>query len=299
MNVLVLGGAGYIGSLLVPELLWTLNKVTVLDNFIYGQNSLAQCCTDENFDVHKVDVRDFDKVKPFLKDADLVIPLAGLVGAPLCDQNPIDAHLVNLEHPLKLFKALSKDQFVVMPTTESAYGSNDEVCTEETPINPLSTYAKDKAAVESILMQRENSVSLRLATVFGMSPRMRLDLLINDFTWRAFTDRTIVIFEGRFRRTCVHVRDVVRALMLDLKPGIYNVGAFSASKIEVCQAIKKRTPFTYVEADSGKDPDQRNYVVSSDKLKKTGFKFDYTLDDGICELLKGYRMLKNTRYGNV
>jgi nucleoside-diphosphate-sugar epimerase len=299
LKVLVLGGAGYIGSLLVPKLLEN-HSVTVLDNFIYGQNSLPYS-HNPFFDVHKVDVRDFDKVKPFLKDAEVIYPLAALVGAPLCDLNPIDAHLTNLEHPLKLFRVLSKDQRVIMPTTESAYGSNDKICTEDTPINALSSYAKDKAAVEAVLMQRENAVSLRLATVFGMSPRMRLDLLINDFVWRAAHDKTIVLFESHFKRTCVHIRDVVGALehAIELSSGIYNIGAFSASKLDICKAIAKKTPFTYLEADSGSDPDQRNYIVSSKKASIAGVGFEWSLNLGIDELLKGYRMLNNNRYGNI
>ncbi len=235
MNILILGGAGYIGSVLVPLLLFYGHKVTVLDNFLYGENSLAACCHYPKFDVHKVDVRNFKDLKPYL-NADVIIPLAGLVGAPLCDQNPVDARMVNLEHPLRLFRYLSKDQKVIMPTTESAYGSNGEICTEDTPVNPISRYAKDKAKIESILMERKNVVSLRLATVFGMSPRMRMDLLVNDFTWRAFRDKTIVIFEGHFKRTNVHVRDVAQAFVhaLTLADGIYNVGAFSISKLGIC-----------------------------------------------------------------
>lgn len=298
MKVLVLGGAGYIGSVLVPKLL--NHEVTVLDNFLYGANSLADCCRHKNFDVHRVDVRDIDAVKPYLK-ADVIIPLAGLVGAPLCDLNPVDADLLNLKHPISLFKLLSKDQRVIMPTTESSYGSNDSVCTEETPINPLSRYAKDKAAVEAILMHRENAVSLRLATVFGMSPRMRLDLLVNNFAWKAFSEKAIILFESHFKRTTCHIQDIASAFIhaLELDPGIYNVGAFSLSKLELCEALAKKTPFTFVEADAGKDPDQRNYVVSSDKIRKTGWKSKFTLEDGLDELLKGFKMLSNNRYGNI
>ena len=299
MKILVTGGAGYIGSVLVPKLL-VHHHVTVVDNFLYGENSLAPYCGNKNFDVHKVDVRDIQALRPHL-NADVIIPLAGLVGAPLCDSNPVDAALVNLKHPVEMFGLLSKDQLVIMPTTESAYGSNDLVCTEETPINPLSTYAKDKAAVEEVLLERENSISLRLATVFGMSPRMRLDLLINDFAWKAFRDRTLVIFEGNFKRTTCHVQDIARAFVhaLGLNPGIYNVGAFSLSKLALCEALARKTPFTYVEADAGKDPDQRNYVVSSEKFKTTGFDFKVSLEEGLDELLKGYRTLSNNRYGNV
>ena len=301
MRITVTGGAGYIGSILVPELLHQGHDVFVVDNMIYGQHTLAECCKYRGFSFHKVDVRHHEALLPYLK-TDIIIPLAGLVGAPICDANPLDAHLVNRKHPIDLLKGLSRDQIVIMPTTESAYGSNVEVCTEDTPVNPLSTYAKDKAAVEDILMQRENSISLRLATVFGMSPRMRLDLLVNDFAWRAWKDHALVIFEADFQRTVVHVRDVVEAFVHAiqiLRPGIYNVGAFSVSKRELCEKIAQIIPFQYVECDAGKDPDQRNYIVSSKKLKETGYRFTWTLDDGLRELFKGFPMLKNTRYGNV
>jgi nucleoside-diphosphate-sugar epimerase len=301
MRILVTGGAGYIGSILVPMLLDDGHEVTVIDSFLYGQNSLASLCGNSRFDVHKVDCRDIEQVKPHL-NADVVIPLAGLVGAPVCNQNPVDATLLNRRSQIQLFHELSDDQLVIMPTTESSYGSNSEVCNEETPVNPLSTYAHDKVMVETALLLRKNACSLRLATVFGMSPRMRLDLLVNDFTWRALKDRAFVVFEGKYRRTCVHVRDVARAFIhaLDLNlRGIYNVGSVTLTKLSLCEEINKQTPFTYIEADFGKDLDQRDYIVSDEKIRKTGFIPEVTLEDGIAELLKGYRMLKNSVHGNV
>ena len=301
MKITVTGGAGYIGSILVPKLLDAGHEVRVLDSFLYGKNSLAQVCNNPKFDVYRVDVRDIHAVRPHLRDADVVIPLAGLVGVPLGDLNPTDAYLVNLRAKLELFASLSRNQIVIMPTTESSYGSNADICTEDTTLNPLSTYAKHKVEVENALMQRGNSTSLRLATVFGMSPRMRLDLLVNDFTWRALKDRAMVIFEGRYRRTCVHVQDVARAMLhaLTLPREIYNVGACTMTKLSLCEAIKKHTPFTYVEAPIAIDPDQRDYIVSDDKIRATGFTPSVTLDDGIAELLKGFRMLNNNVYSNV
>lgn len=303
MRILVTGGAGYIGSILVPKLIADGHLVTVIDNFSYSQTSLAHLCGHERFEVHRVDCRDVAAMRPHLRGADVVVPLAGLVGAPLCDLNPTDAELLNLHAQLGLFKSLSPNQYVIMPTTESGYGSNADVCTESTPLNPLSTYAKHKVAVENALMERGNSTSLRLATVFGMSPRMRLDLLVNDFTWRALKDRAFVVFEGRYRRTCVHVTDVARAFMhaLGLTPGqIYNVGAVTMSKVSLCEAIKDQVPgFTYVEAEVGRDVDQRDYIVSDKKIRGTGFLPLVTLEQGIGELLKGYRMLRNTVHGNV
>ena len=300
MRVLVTGGAGYIGSVLVPMLLDEGHEVTVLDNFLYGANSLALHCRNKNFEVFKVDCRDIEAVRPHLNH-DVVIPLASLVGAPLCNLNPVDARLLNLNAPLELFEELG-EQRVLMPTTESSYGSNAEVCTEETELNPLSTYADHKVEVENALLDRGNCVSLRLATVFGMSPRMRLDLLVNDFTWRALKDRAFVVFEGKYRRTCVHVTDVARAFIhamnLELD-GVYNVGAVTLTKLSLCEEIAKQQPFTYLEADFGKDSDQRDYIVSDEKIRKTGFVPEVTLETGIAELLKGFRMLRNTVHGNV
>lgn len=307
MKILVTGGAGYIGSVLIPMLLDEGHEVVALDRFIYGNDTaLASCCANPHFSVHRVDCRDLDAVRPHLADADIVIPLAGLVGVPLGNLNPIDAELLNLRAQIGLFRMLSQDQLVIMPTTESGYGSNAEICTEDTPLNPLSTYAKHKVAVENALMDRANSISLRLATVFGMSPRMRLDLLVNDFTWRALKDRAFVVFEGQYRRTCVHVRDVAGAFLHVLNwraatgTGIYNVGSCTMTKISLCEAIQRQVQgFTFVEAPIGKDPDARDYVVSMDKLRATGFEPLWTLDAGIAELLKGYRMLQTGPHRNA
>lgn len=305
IHVVITGGAGYIGSILTPLLLREGYRVTALDNFQYSDTSLAACCAYDGFDLYRVDCRDPDAMRPHVKGADVVIPLAGLVGVPLGDRNPVDAELLNLRGQLALFDLLSNDQLVVMPTTESSYGSNAEVCTEQTPLNPLSTYARHKVAVENALLARGNSISLRLATVFGMSPRMRLDLLVNDFTYRAQRDRAMVIFEGKYRRTCVHVRDVAAAFLHALNvlyttPGIYNVGACTMTKLELCAAIQAQVPgFTYVEAPIGKDPDQRDYVVSDEKIRATGFTPTWTLDAGIAELLKGFRGLNGGRHRNA
>lgn len=271
---------------------------------MYGnQTALASCSNDSAFDVYKVDCRDRNAVRAHLWWPDVVIPLAGLVGVPAGDQSPVDAELINLYAPTNLFKDLHKDQKVIMPTTESSYGKSSNICTEETPLNPLSTYAKHKVDVEIALLQRENSVSLRLATVFGMSPRMRLDLLVNDFVWRALKDRAFVVFEGKYNRTCVHVQDVSRAFLHALDNnlvGVYNVGAVTTSKTALCEKIKEFVPgFTYVEADYLSDKDQRDYIVSDEKIRATGFAPRINLDNGIPELLKGYRMMTNTVHGNV
>ncbi len=309
-NILVTGGAGYLGSTLVPMLLAQGHRVTVVDNFMFRQASLNQLCHDPNFDVVRGDIRSEDTMRPLLKAADVIIPLAAYVGAPLCSADPVGAQTVNHDAILMMLKGLSKEQAVLMPTTNSAYGTGDEnnFCTEESPLRPISKYAIDKVEVEKKLMERENSISFRLATVFGMSPRMRLDLLVNDFAWRAVNDRFIVLFEGHFKRNYIHVRDVARAFLHGLarfdsmRGEIFNVGMSDAnlSKIELCQALKRNLPdFYFVEANVGKDPDQRNYIVSNAKIEATGYKPQVGIDEGVRELIKGYRMIRNSVHGNV
>ena len=309
-NILVTGGAGYLGSTLVPDLLQLGHKITVLDSFMYKQASLNHVCHHPNFSVMKGDIRIESVMAPLIKKADIVIPLAALVGAPMCSQDPVGATTVNHDAIILMLKLLSKQQMVLMPTTNSAYGTGDKnnFCTEESPLNPISIYAKEKVAIEKELMQRENAISFRLATVFGMSPRMRIDLLVNDFTYRAVYDRFVVLFESSFKRNYVHVRDVSRVFRHAIehfdrmKGQIYNVGLSEAnvSKRELCEHIQKQVPdFVFLDAPVGKDPDQRNYIVSNAKIEATGFKPMYSLDAGISDLIKGYTMIKNTRYGNV
>ena len=309
-NILVTGGAGYLGSTMVPALLAAGHKVTVLDSFMYQQNSLAHVCHNPDFSVMRGDVRIENDVLPLLKKADIIIPLAADVGAPLCARDPIGASSTNHDAVILMLKHMSKDQRVLMPTTNSAYGSGDEnnFCTEESPLKPISLYAIEKVKVETRLMQHPNAISFRLATVFGMSPRMRIDLLVNDFTYRAVHDRFVVLFEAAFKRNYIHVRDVTGAFIhaidnFDRMNGqIYNVGLSDAnvSKGELCEEIRKQRPdFEFIEAPVGKDPDQRNYVVSNAKLEGTGFRPKVSLANGIGELIKGFTMIRNTRYGNV
>jgi nucleoside-diphosphate-sugar epimerase len=309
-NVLVTGGAGYLGSIMVPELLKAGHKVTVLDNFMFKQNSLAHCAADANFDVVKGDARDEALLKPLLAKADVVIPLAALVGAPLCKQDPIGATTTNLDGQLMLIRNLAKSQRVLLPITNSGYGVGEsgKFCTEETPLRPISLYGVHKIEVEKAALDRGNTVSFRLATVFGMAPRMRLDLLVNDFTYRAVYDRFVVLFESHFKRNYIHIRDVSRAFLhaLDnferMKDQPYNVGLSEAnlSKFELCQTIQKHLPdFVYLEAPVGEDPDKRDYIVSNEKIEKSGWKPAHTLDMGVAELIKGYRMIRNSIYSNV
>jgi nucleoside-diphosphate-sugar epimerase len=309
-SILVTGGAGYLGSILVPELLAAGPKVTVLDNFMFLQNSLAAVCHLPNFSVVNGDARQEDTLRPLVKDADYVFPLAALVGAPLCKKDPVGATTINRDAVATAAKMMSRDQRMIIPITNSGYGVGEQgkFCTEESPLNPVSLYGTVKVEAERIALERDNAISLRLATVFGVAPRMRIDLLVNDFVYRAVNDSAVVLFEAHFKRNYIHIRDVARAFMHamtnfeTMKGGPYNVGLSDAnlSKAELCDRIKKQLPrFTYLEAAVGEDPDKRDYIVSNAKIEGTGFMPAFSLDAGITELIKGYRMLRNTVYGNV
>lgn len=310
MKILVTGGAGYLGSTMVPDLLAAGHEVTVLDNFMYKQNSLAHVCHYPSFKVVRGDIRIESIVRPLIAEADVIIPLAALVGAPLCSKDPVGAKTVNHDAVMLMLKLVGKEQILLMPTTNSAYGTGDEnnYCTEESPLRPISQYAIEKVEIEKVFMEHPNAISFRLATVFGMSPRMRTDLLVNDFTYRAVYDRFVVLFESYFKRNYIHVRDVSRVFQHALKNfdamrgQIFNVGLSDAnvSKKELCEHIQKHVQdFIFLEAPVGKDPDQRNYVVSNEKIESTGFKPMHSLDAGIAELVKGYTMIRNVVYGNV
>lgn len=309
-NVLVTGGAGYLGSTLVSHLLEAGYGVTVLDNFMYRQNSLGHVMYHPDFDVVRGDARSEEVLKPLVARADVVIPLAALVGAPLCDRDPIAATTTNRDAVVTLTRLMSRDQRILMPITNSGYGVGEagKYCTEESPLNPISLYGRTKVEAEEAVLSFGNAISLRLATVFGVSPRMRIDLLVNDFVYRAVNDRFIVIFEGHFKRNYIHVRDVARGFMHGLenfdnmKGEPYNLGLSDAnlSKLELCERIKKQVPeFTYIEAAVGEDPDKRDYIVSNVKIEGTGYRPAWSLDDGIFELRKGYSMIRDSIYGNV
>jgi len=277
---------------------------------MYDQSSLLECCGNENFFIHRGDARDEGIVKPLLKKVDYIIPLAALVGAPLCGQDKTGAITTNRDAVNLLSRFSSKQQRIIVPTTNSGYGIGQKgvFCTEETPINPITLYGKTKMEAEKIVLDRGNSISFRLATVFGMSPRMRIDLLVNDFTYRAVKDRFIVIFEGHFKRNYIHIRDVANAFVHAIenfdrmKNNVYNVGLSDAnlSKLELCEKIKDQVPdFVYIEASVGEDPDKRDYIVSNEKIEKTGYKPVYSIEMGIKELIKGYRIISNSKYGNA
>ena len=310
MKILLTGGAGYIGSVLTPTLLAKGYEVTVLDNFIFHQNSLADCCQYEGFQVVRGDCRDEDTIKCLLKDADVIIPLAALVGAPLCKNDKIATQTINFDAVNMLCRLASKEQRILMPVTNSGYGIGEsgKFCTEDTPLRPISLYGVTKVEAEKAVLARENSITFRLATVFGMSPRMRVDLLVNDFVYRAVHDRAVVIFEGHFKRNYIHIRDVAKVFLHginnfeQMKGKPYNVGLDDAnlSKLELCAEIKQHLPnFVYLEAPIGEDPDKRDYIVSNARILNTGFEADWSLSRGIKELIKGYTILRNSLYSNV
>lgn len=310
MNILITGGAGYIGSVLTPELLKLGHRVVAVDNFMYNQTSLLDCCSHRDFTVVKGDARDSTLMAGLVKAADVILPLACLTGAPLCGKDPVAARTTNLDAVRMLLDIRSPSQPIIFPTTNSGYGVGEKgvLCTEESPLMPISLYGKLKVEMEKMLLQAGNCITLRFATVFGVSPRMRLDLLVNDFTYRAVFDRFIVLFEGHFKRNYLHVRDAAGAFMhcLDnygaMKDEPYNVGLSSAnlSKLELCEELKKHVPdFYFTEAEVGEDVDKRDYTVSNVKIESKGYRAGVSLSGGIRELIKGYQIIKRNQYSNV
>jgi nucleoside-diphosphate-sugar epimerase len=306
----VTGGAGYIGSVLCKQLLDRGHRVTVLDSFLYRQNSLLDCCAFEAFRVVRGDCRDERIITDLLRDADVIIPLAALVGAPLCNRDRIGAYTINFEAVQMLTKLASQQQQIIFPVTNSGYGIGQPgvPCTEDSPLRPISLYGETKVKAERVVLDRGNAITLRLATVFGASPRMRMDLLVNDFVWRAVHDRAVVVFEGHCKRNYIHIRDVVQAFLHSMdhfesmKNRAYNVGLDDAnlSKLELCREIRRHIPqFVFFEAPIGEDPDKRDYIVSNERILSTGFKPDWSLERGIRELSKCYTIVTGTGYGNV
>ncbi|MDO8602195.1 MAG: NAD(P)-dependent oxidoreductase [bacterium] len=310
MKILVTGGAGYIGSVLVPELLRAGHEVTVIDNFMYGQTSLLDVCNYSTLTVVRGDVRNEELIKKHITGKDFIFPLACLVGAPLCDRDPVAATTINRDAVLMILKLRTPEQKIIFPNTNSGYGRMAEgvaYCDENSPLEPVSLYGRLKVETEAALLKTGNAITLRLATVCGISPRMRLDLLVNDFVYRAVNDKAVILFEPHFKRNYIHVRDVARAFMHamanfeTMKNQTYNVGLSEAnlSKAELCAEIKKQLPkFVFIESPIGEDPDKRNYVVSNEKIEKTGFKPQVSIQDVITELIKGYQIVKRNQYAN-
>ncbi|MDP3792419.1 MAG: NAD(P)-dependent oxidoreductase [bacterium] len=308
MKILVTGGAGYIGSVLVPMLLNAKHEVMVLDNLWYNQTSLLDCCHDKKFTFITGDVRDEKLINKITNNLDFIIPLACIVGTPACDNDPIAAKTINLDAIKMLMRIRGRGHYVIFPNTNSGYGigQSDIYCTEESPLNPISLYARLKVEAEQLILRCGNTISLRLATVFGVSPRMRTDLLVNDLVQMAINDYPVKVYEPYAKRNYIHVRDVARAFLHcmqnfeTMKDGVYNLGLSNAnlSKWELCEEIKKQIPqFTFFEGE-GEDPDKRNYIVSNEKIEKTGFTAQISLQEGIAELIKGFQIVRPKQFRN-
>lgn len=311
-KVLITGGAGYLGSVLTEHLLNEGYKVTCLDNLMYKQNSLFNFTNNLNFNFVYGDCKDERILEKLVSDKDVIIPLAAIVGLNACLAKPFEAKQVNYEAIIKLNKIRSKNQKLIFPNTNSGYGtkSGESYCTEETPLEPISLYGITKTEAEHHLLESgKDTIALRLATVFGISPRMRSDLLVNNFVLKALNEKCIIIFEAGFKRNYIHVKDVARGFQHcierfdSMKNQVYNVGLedVNFSKLEMAEKIKEYLPkFKIVLEDIEEDPDKRNYIVSNKKILNTGFKPIFSLDDGIKELIKGYEiLLRNDPYQNI
>ena len=309
-GIIVTGGGGYIGSIMVPFLLQNGYQVTVVDSFLYRQNSLLECCANNDFKIVRADCRDESLMKKLISQHDVIIPLAALVGAPLCDRDRIAATSTNRDAVILLNNLRSKDQKILIPITNSGYGIGEKgkFCTEETPLRPVSLYGQNKVEAENAVLEKGGAISFRLATVFGASPRMRTDLLVNDFVYRAVFDKGVILFESHFKRNYIHIRDVANVFLHGiqnydkLKGQAYNVGLSDAnlSKMELCLLIKEQIPdFMFVESAIGQDPDKRDYIVSNAKIEASGWLPKYSVKDGICELIKVYQIIKNNQYANI
>lgn len=313
MKILVTGGAGYIGSVFVPTLLQKGHEVTVLDNFMYNQSSLLDVCYSDRLDIIRGDARNEETLKGALEGVDAIFPLAAIVGMPACDSDELAAVSTNYEAIKSLLELRDEDQRIIFPCTNSGYGIGQEgiYCTEETPLNPISLYGRTKVDAERAILDAGNSLTLRLATVFGLSPRMRMDLLVNDFTYKAVTEKSLTLFESKFKRNFVHIRDVAKAFNYclenfdEMKGEPYNFGLSDTniSKLELCEEIKKQVPkFYFVEYEGDDwitDPDKRNYIVSNEKIEKAGVKAEISLEAGIKELIKGYKIIRQNQFTNL
>lgn len=309
-KILILGGSGYIGSVLTKDLLIKGYEVTVFDNLSFNQLSLLECCAFSKFNFIYGDIRDYKKVNKLLSVHDVILPLAAIVGQPAADKYPLDVKIINYESYINIIDNLSQDQICIFPSTQSGYGKSesDSYCDENYKLNPISLYGRSKVDIEKILLKNKNYTSFRLATVFGVSPRMRIDLLVNDFTYRAFMDKYLVLFEHHFRRNFIHVRDVAGVFIYAIenygkfRGEIFNVGLSDANltKKELAEKIKEYIPdLKIIFEDIYKDPDQRDYLVSNKKIENTGWKPNHSLDFGIQELIKAFTFIQKKDYTNL
>jgi nucleoside-diphosphate-sugar epimerase len=310
MKILITGGAGYLGSLLVPYLLGQGHKVTVVDNLRYRQTPLLECCANPDFEFSFGDIRNESLMRKLIAGADCILPFAAIVGAPACSRDPQAASSINKDAIQLIEKLRSKQQRVLMPITNSGYGIGTPgvPCTEDSPLRPVSLYGTTKVEAEAILLSSGEAITFRLATVFGAAPRMRLDLLVNDFVYRAINDRAVVLFEAHFKRNYIHVRDVARAFSYgienyeSMKGRPYNVGLSDAnlSKLELCEKIKTHIQqFVFTESHIGEDPDKRDYIVSNERIEKAGWHPQYSLDSGIQELIKAFQIVQRNDFTNL
>ena len=309
VKILITGGAGYIGSVLIPKLLSDGYQVTCVDNLMYEPTSLLIPSINKNFKLIIGDARDEELMKPLIEKADIIIHLACMTGAPLCNKDKTSAITVNRDSVVMCSKFSSQNQLIIYPCTNSGYGIGEDgiFCTEKSPLRPISLYGKVKVEAEKILLDKGNAITFRLATVFGISPRPRLDLLVNDFTYRAFFDKTVVLFEADFKRNYLHIDDAADGFRFaiknpQLKGECFNLGYSEAnlSKRELCETIKQIIPdFVYLVSEIGTDVDKRNYIVSNEKIESSGFKATRSLEQGINELVSALPLMKRTQFANI